>query len=1139
MQHSLSSMLVLLCYLSLVFTMIDVTKHPNWSLLEHNSCGNSNSDRIIGGKNASLGAYPWIARIGYSMPDAGETLSYRCGGTIISKLYVVTAAHCVADLPENFKVNGIRLGEHNTLTDPDCEKGFCAEPVQDFLPESIIIHEDYNNPMYKNDIAIVRLNKPAVYNEHVKPICMMSGDLLRKNYLGETAEVAGWGIYDINDPKPSIILQTVKLPVVEMDRCVIAFKSYADVSGKQQMCVGGIPGEDSCGGDSGGPLMKVESLDGPPKYYLIGIVSFVRVGKVCCDHLLITHNLLIITNLNNPLRMSTSTFLVFLNSLTLLIINIHAQSRTDCTADNQVGTCISARDCTLVSNILQQSREQAIDYLRRNHCGFEGSNPMVCCINNASIHTRPGGLVSNPGTTQNWNPETTTSESAENTQIDLASNPLLPSDCGRDLSQKLLGGERTEPSEFPWMALLEYQKPNGRTTACGGVLINKRYVLTAAHCIKGKDLPTNWRLTSVRLGEYNTDTEQDCVPNGDNTELCIDDPVTVGVEEQFAHEEYRPLSRDQRYDIALLRLSRDVTFTTYIKPICLPSNPSLSGKLFVAGWGKTENRSASNIKLKLGLPLADKSQCDQTYTNAGVQLGFGQLCAGGQKGKDSCRGDSGGPLMAVERLTDGALRWTSVGVVSFGPSPCGMQGWPGVYTKVIDFVPWILSKLRNMWAMAKQRITDDSLLTIVPTEPTDLIGPASAKERERIQKRERRIATKQLQEIDWRGVITLVPQINMMFIGTLVLFLVLTTIDAQGRCSEGSGNCINIRNCPAIISILRGSRPLSAEALQTLRNSQCGFEGSDPKVCCDQGTTTTTTTTTTTEGPEIIPSPPDVSNHPNLRLLEHVICGPIVQQKVVGGNKTGVFQYPWMALIAYDTGRPNPEFRCGGTVISSRYILTAAHCVTTLPAGLRVIGARIGDHDINTERDCERDMNGLEGSCAERYQDFGVDSIHFHPDYTRTKLQNDIALIRLNNSVDFRPRNARPICLPFGTSAPLTQKIGVVTGWGATELGPRSQALLQAKLPLVSYEQCKETYKRTTQIWYKQLCAGGQMNVDSCLGDSGGPLQAGGIYNSRSVRIIQYGVVSYGLKQCGTEGFPGVYTKVAYYMDWILNTMTD
>ncbi|XP_032667922.1 CLIP domain-containing serine protease 2-like [Odontomachus brunneus] len=386
----------------------------------------------------------------------------------------------------------------------------------------------------------------------------------------------------------------------------------------------------------------------------------------------------------------------------------------------------------------------------------------------------------------------------------------------------------------------------------------------------------------------------------------------------------------------------------------------------------------------------------------------------------------------------------------------------------------------------------------------------------------------------------------MKSISLLFLFFILRIINAQNTCADKRAVCISIRDCPSLIEILRGPRPLPKETLETLRNAQCGFEGNYPMVCCiNQNTEPVTTNpvptpTTDTMVQASVPDPPNVVNHPNLRLLNHQVCGHITQEKLIGGNKTGVIEYPWMALIAYETGR-GPEFRCGGTVISQRYILTAAHCVTTLPGDLTLIGVRVGDHDISKERDCDRDKNGLEILCAEKYQDFGIESVHFHPEYTRTKLQNDIALIRLNSSVDFRPFNARPICLPFGSATRLSQKRAIVTGWGATEFGPRSQDLLQIKLPLMTNEQCAEVYKNTVEIWYKQMCAGGMDMVDSCAGDSGGPLQAPSIYNApnvnNKVRIVQYGVVSYGLKQCGTAGFPGVYTRVSYYMDWILNTI--
>ncbi|XP_043255138.1 melanization protease 1-like [Colletes gigas] len=739
----------------------------------------------------------------------------------------------------------------------------------------------------------------------------------------------------------------------------------------------------------------------------------------------------------------------------LLLSSVNAQNQVtpNClTPDGVNGVCIGIRQCPPLLNILQMQplQEEAINFLRQSQCGFDGNTPRVCCL--IQYPNVPSRDQLYPPNNQNPNldpvqPDSDNNNDA-NVQYNLSDNPLLPTDCGKDLSQRIFGGERTELDEFPWMALLEYLKPNGKSTACGGVLISRRYVLTAAHCVKGKDLPTTWRLESVRLGEYNTETDPDCVQDGETTMICSDDPITVGIEEQIAHENYGPLSRDQKYDIALLRLTRDVAFTNYIKPICLPQSATFGQKLFVAGWGKTENSSASDVKLKLSLPLADEGVCRQTYDNARVSLGYGQICAGGQKGKDSCRGDSGGPLMSLERSRDGVGRWSVVGVVSFGPSPCGMPGWPGVYTKVIDFLPWILNKEKCFTPENKP------------------------------------------------------------------------------------GECVNIYSCRQVIKIFEQQKPLSRDVLNYLNSLQCGFEGKNPKVCCEQQVTVTENPTPFIE----VTDPPDVSNHPNLRLLNEDVCGPATIPKIIGGNKTGVFDFPWMALIAYDTGRQIPEFRCGGSLINKRYVLTAAHCVTSLPNSLTLIGVRIGEHDLTTERDCDRDENGLEIACAERYQDFGLESVHFHPEYSRTKLQNDVALLRLNGDADFRPENVRPICMPIGPIATFNQKKVTVTGWGATELGPRSQTLLQVKLTPINTTECAKTYSGKAQIWYKQICAGGKKGMDSCMGDSGGPLQAPIAYNS-NVKYVQYGIVSFGLKECGTDGVPGVYTKLEYYMDWILNTI--
>ncbi|KAL0270401.1 UNVERIFIED_CONTAM: hypothetical protein PYX00_007823 [Menopon gallinae] len=277
---------------------------------------------------------------------------------------------------------------------------------------------------------------------------------------------------------------------------------------------------------------------------------------------------------------------------------------------------------------------------------------------------------------------------------------LLPDgNCGIEVSDKIIGGEDTKLDEFPWMALLHFSTRNGqdRGHGCGGSLINDRYVLTAAHCIKGSSLPDNIVVNTVRLGEYDLTKEKDCL-NG----VCSPSPIDAAVEDIIVHPEYKPSDRAQHHDIALIRLRNKVPFSAYISPICLPRDELLrkdytGKKLVVSGWGKIANGAnakSSAIKQKVSLPFVSLENCKPFYDGINIRLRNSQMCAGGERAKDSCQGDSGGPLMSSE-IINGQSSWFATGIVSFGPEDCGVQNIAGVYTKVSDYVDWILDNMRE------------------------------------------------------------------------------------------------------------------------------------------------------------------------------------------------------------------------------------------------------------------------------------------------------------------------------------------------------------------------------------------------------------------------------------------------------------
>lgn len=252
--------------------------HPAWKIITRFECGDSAADRIIGGVNAALGQFPWIARLGYTEDDDSDgELDWMCGGALITDRHVVTAAHCVQS-SEDYLLSSIRLGEYDTTTDPDCQLNVCAPPIQDRKVKRIKSHRGFNNPAFHNDIAMIELDSPVNLNDYVAPICLpRESDQLSPPQYGELLMVAGWGKMNMTTEERAKILQVVNVPVVTRETCNSLGKNFQ--AEKSEICAGAQLNKDACGGDSGGPLMKVFDTPDGPKNVLVGIVSF---GPTIC-----------------------------------------------------------------------------------------------------------------------------------------------------------------------------------------------------------------------------------------------------------------------------------------------------------------------------------------------------------------------------------------------------------------------------------------------------------------------------------------------------------------------------------------------------------------------------------------------------------------------------------------------------------------------------------------------------------------------------------------------------------------------------------------------------------------------------------------------------------------------------------------
>ncbi|XP_053089833.1 transmembrane protease serine 3 [Pangasianodon hypophthalmus] len=246
-----------------------------------------------------------------------------------------------------------------------------------------------------------------------------------------------------------------------------------------------------------------------------------------------------------------------------------------------------------------------------------------------------------------------------------------------------------------------------------------------------------------------------------------------------------------------------------------------------------------------------------------------------------------------------------------------------------------------------------------------------------------------------------------------------------------------------------------------------------------------------------------------LRCLE---CGsrPQYRARIVGGNLSQEGQFPWQVSLQFQN-----EHLCGGSIVATQWILTAAHCVYgfAYPPLWTVLA-------------------GLTEQPATGAKYLTVEKIIYHGRYRPKGLDYDIALLKLSQPLTFNGY-IEPICLPnFGEEFE-DGKICWISGWGATEDGGEaSVSLHSARVPLISTKACSQPEVYQGYISPGMICAGYlEGGTDSCQGDSGGPLACEDLSVWKLV-----GATSWG-QGCAERNKPGVYTRITQALTWIHQQM--
>uniref|UniRef100_A0A8C9T1Z6 pancreatic elastase n=1 Tax=Scleropages formosus TaxID=113540 RepID=A0A8C9T1Z6_SCLFO len=233
---------------------------------------------------------------------------------------------------------------------------------------------------------------------------------------------------------------------------------------------------------------------------------------------------------------------------------------------------------------------------------------------------------------------------------------------------RVVGGSVAKPHAWPWQISLQYQFIFWYYHTCGGSLVRRGWVMTAAHCVT---TPKVWR---VVLGAQ---------------DITVNEPTqqVVGVTNTYIHPNWDPNNVTNGYDIALLRLSSDVTLNSYVQLASLPKPGQIlpnNNPCYITGWGSTQTGGPLSDVLKQAyLPVRNYETCSRGDWWGSI-VKKTMVCAGGAS-NSGCNGDSGGPLNCQVKG-----RYYVHGVTSFGSSlGCNTLRKPTVFTRVSAYIGWM------------------------------------------------------------------------------------------------------------------------------------------------------------------------------------------------------------------------------------------------------------------------------------------------------------------------------------------------------------------------------------------------------------------------------------------------------------------